>query len=287
MKELMMSGKVMAHYDPNRETRSYVDEGPAGVAGTVAQKYELEGLDHPVWRPVNHTSRAKTAAEMKYGKVDGESLGVLTRISSNRMYLYGKPFQVVVDHEPLCTMYNNHSREVTVRVAKHKSKLLDFDFKVIYQPGATNPCDWASRCPPQLKTYTAEEREELGVEDEEEIAEIMVCRMEELEDAITMPIPLRHTKADKVIQDLMEDIKQGRLRKELENSGFKECVQELSVQEEVLMRGERLVIPKTRRADVLQAAHMGYPGMECMTDQAVEEVVLVARVRYSTDIRDF
>ena len=36
LKELMMSGQVMAHYDPNRETRLYVDEGPAGVAGTVA-----------------------------------------------------------------------------------------------------------------------------------------------------------------------------------------------------------------------------------------------------------
>jgi len=101
----MMSGQVMAHYDPSRETRLYVDEGPAGVAGTVAQKYEVEGLDHPVWRPVDHTSRAKTAAEMNYGKVDGESLGVLTGIRSNKMYLYGRPFQVVVvDHEPLCTM---------------------------------------------------------------------------------------------------------------------------------------------------------------------------------------
>ena len=113
----MMSWQVMAYYDPNRDTRLYVDEGPAGVAATVAQKYEVEGMDHPVWRPVNHTSRAKTAAEMRYGKVDGESLGVLTGIKSNKVYLYGKPFKVVVDHEPLCSLYNQHSREVTDRVA--------------------------------------------------------------------------------------------------------------------------------------------------------------------------
>ena len=42
LKELMMSGKVMAHYDPAKDTRLYVDEGPAGVAGTVAQKYNVE-----------------------------------------------------------------------------------------------------------------------------------------------------------------------------------------------------------------------------------------------------
>ena len=42
LKELMMSGKVMAHYDPANYTRLYVDEGPAGVAGTVTQKYNVE-----------------------------------------------------------------------------------------------------------------------------------------------------------------------------------------------------------------------------------------------------
>ena len=34
LKELMMSRKVMAHYDPRRDTRLYVDEGPAGLAGS-------------------------------------------------------------------------------------------------------------------------------------------------------------------------------------------------------------------------------------------------------------
>ena len=48
MKELLMSGQVMAYYDLARETRLYVDEGPAGVVGTVAQKYTVEGVDHPI-----------------------------------------------------------------------------------------------------------------------------------------------------------------------------------------------------------------------------------------------
>ena len=102
---------------------------------------------------------------MNYGKTDGESLGILAGIRSNKMYLYGRPFQVVVDHEPLCNLYNQHSREVTVWVAKHKSKLLAFDFDIIYKPGVTNPCDYALRCPPPQRMYTDEEREELGVED--------------------------------------------------------------------------------------------------------------------------
>ena len=99
MKELLLWGQVMAYYDPDRDTSLYVDEGPAGVAATVKQNYTIKGIDHPVWRPVNHSSQAKYMAEMNYGKVDGESLGILA--TSNKMYLYGRTFQVVVDHEPL------------------------------------------------------------------------------------------------------------------------------------------------------------------------------------------
>ena len=86
LKRLLVSDKVMAYYDPSRPTRLYVDEGPAGVAATVAQKYNVDGVDHPVWKPVHHTSRAKTKCEQNYGKVDGESLGVLTGIKSNKMF---------------------------------------------------------------------------------------------------------------------------------------------------------------------------------------------------------
>ena len=78
------------------------------MGATVAQEYRVEGVDHPVWRPVTYTGRAKTEAELQYGKVDGESLGVLTGILSNKMYLYGTKFTVVVDHLPLVPMYKSH-----------------------------------------------------------------------------------------------------------------------------------------------------------------------------------
>ena len=131
------------------------------MAATVAQEYCVEGMDHTVWRPVNHTSHAKTEMEMNYGKVDGESLGVLTGIKSNSMFLYGQFFEVVVDHELLVNLYNRHSKEVTVRVAKQKSKLLSFNFDVIYQQGATKPCDFSSRNPPPRRRDWAWRRKKI------------------------------------------------------------------------------------------------------------------------------
>ena len=57
-----------------------MDEGPEGVAATVAQRYKVEGMDHEVWCLVSHNSRSKTKSERNYGKVYGESLGVVNGI---------------------------------------------------------------------------------------------------------------------------------------------------------------------------------------------------------------
>jgi len=81
----LTSDRVLANYDPTKPTRVYVDDGPARVAATVA--HTVKDVDHPVWKRITHTSRAKTKAEINYGKVDGESLAVLSGIHSNKMYL--------------------------------------------------------------------------------------------------------------------------------------------------------------------------------------------------------
>ena len=178
LKNLLKSDKVMANYDPKRETRLFVDDGPSGVGATVAQRYQPEEvdrvkLDHAVWRPVHYGSRAKIVSELNYGKVDGESLAILSGILNNRMYLYGTKFTVVTDHQPLVSMYKSHSRDLPARVAKHKSKLRGFNFDVIYEAGHKNPSDYSSRHHPDAKEYSKEEMEDQGVEDEEEDAAIL------------------------------------------------------------------------------------------------------------------
>ena len=100
-----------------------VDHDPATVVGTVAQPHVVEVFDHPVWRPVTHTTRAKTTAKFNYGKVDDQSLSILSGIHNNKMYLYGKKFTVAVDHKPLVVLYNSHSLKLPFRVAKCKIKI--------------------------------------------------------------------------------------------------------------------------------------------------------------------
>ena len=70
LKELLNTSTVAVHWDPAKKTRIYVDHGPAGVGGTIAQDHGLAG-DKSRWRPVHYSSRALTKAEGNYGKLDG------------------------------------------------------------------------------------------------------------------------------------------------------------------------------------------------------------------------
>ena len=93
-----------------------------------------------------------------------------------------------------------------------------------HQPGKTNPADYGSRHPPPPRTYTDQEKEELGVEDEEDDAEIQVGRLlEELAQVGKMTEGVRRVDTDPIIEaitvlKLMEVVQTGLGRKKLTKS---------------------------------------------------------------------
>ena len=199
---------VLAGYDPKQFTRIYVDHGPEGVASTVAQRYDMPGKQEPEYRPVAYSSRSLKAAEMNYSKVEGESLAVLSGCMMNRQYLYGTKFEVVVDHKPLVPLYNSPNRPAPVRVDRHKSKLRAFSFKVVYEAGDTTPADYGSRHPPPNKEHTKLQRQELGIEDEEEDCEVSINRLIEdnMPDAITTAMLRQAVEEDEVLAKVKKDV---------------------------------------------------------------------------------
>ena len=141
-------------------------------------------------------------------------------------------------------------------MAKHKSKLKAFDFDVVYEVGITTPSDYGSRHPPNTEQHTAEEREELGVETEEEDAEVVIARIDSMTDAVTMSILVKYT--EKEYKRLLQDVQQGKMSESTTKLiGIKECFEELLVNQGIILRGERLLIP----------THEGCPGGDSMLRQ--------------------
>ena len=61
LKTRLTEKTVLVNYDPERDTRLYVDHGPMGIASTVAQRYKENGQD--IWKAVYHNGRRLEPAE--------------------------------------------------------------------------------------------------------------------------------------------------------------------------------------------------------------------------------
>ena len=275
LKSLLCADTVLVGFDPKRFTRVYVDHGPEGVASTVAQRYDTPGKREPEYRPVAYSSRSLTKAEKHYSKVEGESLAVLSGCMSNKQYLYGPKFEVIVDHKPLVPLYNSPNRPAPVRVDRHKSKLRGFTFKVTYEPGNTTPADYGSRHPPAEREYTKLEREDLGVEDESEDKEIAINQLieDDLPEAVTLEQMKKATKEDKILCQVVKDVMKGKMSPETENSEYGKVYEELTTADGLLLKGERLVVPASLQAQVIALSHEGHGQGETKTITLLRERV--------------
>ena len=129
-------------------------------------------------------------------------------------------------------------------------KLGQFSFKLVYEKGSTNPCDYGSRHPAKQH------------EDEEDDTEIFINRVVEelLPAAVTRKMMRKSTDADSQLQMLKADIKEGKCRNSLHR--YAQVFGELAVVDGLVVRGEQLVIPKELWTHVIQVAHEGHMGQD-------------------------
>ena len=111
---------------------------------------------------------------------------------------------VFSDHTLLIPLYNHSNKLATYHVDRHRDRLGAHNFDVQFVKGTKVPCDYASHHPEKEEVkYTREEKEELGIEQEEEDAEIWIIAVPEEEIKLS---PRRATKRDegrpRVSQDL-------------------------------------------------------------------------------------
>ena len=90
-----------------------------------------------------------------------------------------------------------------------------------------------------MKKYSKEEKIKSRVKEEED-TEIVIARLEENCEAVTMEMLQYYTKE---LGEVWQQIEEG---KQPRGGIYKECFWELSLQKGIIMRGERIVVPLTR-----------------------------------------
>ena len=202
--DMMNDETVLVPFNLENKTHLVTDASPFGISASLYQED-----DAGRWIPVDHVSRALSDHEMAWqSQIDWESLAKMWGMVMFRPYLIGTKFTSWGDQQPLVSLYNDMSRPASVRINKHRHKAMDLSFTDKYLPGRANPADYNSRHPKPIKALRPQERENLMVDDGDDI-QVMRVMLADLPPAVTMAKLEEAVRNDPVYLKLMEPVRGG------------------------------------------------------------------------------
>ena len=167
------------------------------------------------------------------------------------LYLYGAKFTIISDHKPLIGIFKSH-KPTSPRIDRWKLRLLPYHYEVIYRPGKNdaNPADFISRHPDQATPLP------------DNIAENYVNYLcnNIIPKAMTLSDVKSETKNDSTLQKLQRAIQTNHWS-DPEIQSYINVKDELSVCDDLILRGTRLVLPKSLRHQAIELAHTSHQGI--------------------------
>ena len=269
VKKALTSPPILGMFDPKAETVLETDASRLhGFGFALLQK------QNDNWRLIQCGSRFLKDVETRYAMVELEALAILWAIKKCNVYLAGLPFfTVITDHQPLKSLFNQYTLDAidNPRVQLYRSKLVNYSFKVEWRKGKDHAIpDALSRAP-----VADPDEEDLGLDDEVKAYHVnALC-----------------ASAANVCEDLkLTDLRnQGRndpnyceLIKAIVNDfnnvtnkyvhQFKKLKDELSVDDDLVLRGRQIVIPPKAVPDILKKLHASHQGIEKTKRRARQSV---------------
>lgn len=156
-------------------------------------------------------------------------------------------------------MFSPRSRPCP-RIERWVLRIQSYNYEIKFEPGTTNLADALSRLSiSSLKPF-------------DKTAENYINRLVDnsLPEAVTLIQVAEATKKDETLQKLLEALRTGHWTDELKV--FKCFKSEIHSAKDVLLRGDRLIIPTTLRPQILRCAHDGHPRMSVMKRRLRQKV---------------
>ena len=258
VKKVIQSPTTLKLYDVSKPTKLRVDGSRLnGISAILYQQHE------DTWHPVTCASRYLTDTEKRYYPIENEMLAVTWGCHKMNMYLHGLPhFNIQTDHKPLVPILNHKSIvEMSPRIQNMRMKLLKYTFTAEHVPGVKmEDADALSRAPNQAPTKSDE------ILDEE-----ITCHVNEIIEQMPVSSPYlkkikKLTKTDSSLQLLQRTMMKGWPTSKQscppDVQPFWDSRHDLTVVEDLVIKGSRIVIPKKLQAEVLEKLHSAHQGMD-------------------------
>ena len=251
-KRLIAESPTLHFYDPTKPLTVENDASEYGLGAALLQ----EG------KPVCFASRTLTSAERNYAQIEKEMLAITFGLEKFHQWTYGRHVSVVTDHKPLVAIKSKPLCKAPRRLQAMLLKTQTYDFELHYKPGAEMTLsDTLSRAP------IHEVYDDTNVERVSNLAftPFNKTRLEKIR---------QETDHDEALAELKRVIQQGwpTLRQDTPESvrPYFDYRDELAMQDGIILRGERIVIPRSMRPEMLHKAHEGHLGINSCVRRARE-----------------
>ena len=257
IKAALTSTPVLAHYSPNSETIVSADASSFGLGAVLLQRDQQGNL-----RPVAYASCSLSPTEQRYAQIEKEALVLAWACDRFADYLTGMPkFHIFTDHKPLVPLLSPQKRldELPPRVLRFRLRLAKFNFMISHVPGKQmHTADTLSRAP--LAGTDANVLE--LVADADQFAWNLPVRGE------TKDVVLGNVKREQEKDDICNLLTQFSLHGwphtstlSQEMKTYLPFAQDITVFQGLLLKDDRLVIPKSLRREMLERVHVGHLGI--------------------------
>ena len=258
LKQMLTKNTVLAHFDPGCPVGISCDASESGAGAVLFHRYKDNSE-----LPIENASKTLTDAQKRYPQIQKAALSIIFALKKYHQFLYGRPFILVIDHKPLISMFGPNTATKMIaanRLARWSMMLSQCDYTIEYRSTKQHGNAYApSRLPvgPDL-SFDGEE----GDNDVDTVCTIRVINSQlqphsrnQLKDA---------TNRDLVLSEVKRYVREGWPQKidRPDVQEFKKYAASLSVTDDCLINGNRVVIREAMQPQILGILHLGHIGMQ-------------------------
>ena len=271
IKQELAKETLLVHYDRQLPLLLAVDASSHGLGAVISHVVD------DIERPIAYASRSLTKAECGYSQLDKEALAIIFGLNRFYNYVYGRKFTIYTDHKPLVRLLGPKEKLPSVAAARLQRwalQLAAFNYDLKFKRTEENGnADCLSRLP---RSGGQGERDQ----------EAQLFNLRQIEAVPVSASEIRKSMArDTQLSAVFRYTKEGW------PSEYNPVLrpyfarrEELTIEDGILLWGQRVVVPAAKRAEVLNELHGSHPGGGLMKaiarqhvwwpglDQEIEEV---------------
>lgn len=247
---------VLALYDPEATTKICADASAYGLGAVLLQQHA-----DTHWKPVAYASRSMSDTERRYSQIEKEALALAWACEKFSNYILGKTVHLETDHKPLVPLLSRTNLDsLPARVLRFRLRLTRFAYTISHVPGKfLYTADTLSRAP-VASTDDTQLQEETQTEF---FASALISTLPASQDRLDEYRTAQ--QEDSTCRQLISFCKQGwpdRPQLQGHLSPYWQVRGELTLHEDLLLYGNRIVVPKSLQAMTLQKIHNGHQGIQ-------------------------